>query len=188
MMLLSVASGLGLHKKIQEKISAFNGHIIISHFDENESQGNTTPLDINQSFYTNADQIEYIEHIQATATKAGIIRTEETFEGILLKGVGKDYKWDYISEYLTQGRTPNTISDLNNELILSEYLVNRLDLRIGDTFSTYFMKKTGSKRRRLPRRYGRQSLRGVRRHGRTRGRRSGQRHRGAGYQRGHRAK
>ena len=33
MMIVSVATGMGLQQKIREKISAFNGHIIISNYD-----------------------------------------------------------------------------------------------------------------------------------------------------------
>ncbi len=145
MMLLSIASGLGLQKKIREKISGFNGHIIISPYDENQSQISTVPLKTSEDFYTNLRQISGIQHLQGVATKTGIIRTENTFEGILFKGVDSTYQWSTIAEYLTEGRLPNTKSILNNEVVLSEYLANRLELKTGDTFSTYFMKNTGNK-------------------------------------------
>ena len=51
MMIMAVATGVGLQDKIREKVSAFNGHIIISNFDDNQSQVTTEPISINQSFY-----------------------------------------------------------------------------------------------------------------------------------------
>ena len=36
MMMVAIATGMGLQKTIQEKVSAFNGHIQISTFDNND--------------------------------------------------------------------------------------------------------------------------------------------------------
>jgi len=85
MMIVSVATGVGLQRKIREKIGAFSGHVIISNYDDNQSQVSTTPLSINQDFYPKFKNVEGISHIQAVVTKAGIIRTENSFEGIILK-------------------------------------------------------------------------------------------------------
>lgn len=145
MMLVSVATGIGLQQKIREKLSVFNGHITINHFDENESKVSIVPLSSSQNFYPTFKNIDGIDHIQAVANKAGIIRNEKTFEGILFKGVGKDYKWDHLKEYLVSGTIPTLNQDLNNEVILSEYLANRLELKVGETFNTFFMKETSTK-------------------------------------------
>ena len=50
-MLISIASGVGLQNKIYEKVSAFNGDIIISNFDTNFSDDSQNPISINQEFY-----------------------------------------------------------------------------------------------------------------------------------------
>ena len=107
MMIMAVATGVGLQNKIREKVSAFNGHIIISNFDDNQSQVTTEPISINQSFYPKFKNVEGISHVQAVASKAGIIRTEKAFEGIIYKGVGKDYKFTNLEEYLVDGKIPN---------------------------------------------------------------------------------
>ncbi len=144
MMLLSVATGTGLQVKIREKIAAFNGHISINHYDENESQVSVVPVSTKQNFYPKFTTVSGINHIQAVATKAGIIRTEKTFEGILFKGVGADYNWAVLKEYITDGRMPNVSHELNNEIMLSNYLANRLQLKIGDEFTSFFMKDNGN--------------------------------------------
>ncbi|WP_417353963.1 ABC transporter permease [Flavobacterium sp.] len=144
MMVVSIATGVGLQDKIREKISAFNGHIIISNFDDNQSEVSVEPISINQDFYPEFKTVQGINHVQAVASKAGIIRTEKAFEGIIFKGVGQDYKWDNLEEYLKEGRIPNLKEKLNEEVILSEYMANRLELKVGDRFSTYFMKEDGN--------------------------------------------
>lgn len=144
MMIIAIATGVGLQDKIREKISAFNGHIIISNFDDNESDVSVEPLSIRQNFYPKFKNVEGIDHVQAVASKAAIIRTDNAFEGIVFKGVGKEYKWDVLDEYIIDGRKPNLKQNLNNEVLLSQYLANRLNLKVGDKFNTYFMKEGGN--------------------------------------------
>ena len=120
MMIVSVATGIGLQEKIREKVSAFNGHIIISNFDDNQSQGSVTPISTHQDFYPKFKSVDGISHIQAVASKAGIIRTERAFEGIIFKGVGKDYQWRNIREYIISGRIPDGKHQLNNEILISQ--------------------------------------------------------------------
>lgn len=145
MMIVSVGTGIGLQQKIRQKVSAFNGHIIISNFDDNQSQVSMNPVSTNQDFYPRFNSVEGVKHIQAVASKAGIIRTEKSFEGIVFKGVGKDYDWGNLKEYIIEGRIPDVNSNLNNEIIISEYLSNRLELKIGDKCNTFFMKEGENK-------------------------------------------
>ncbi len=144
MMIVSVATGIGLQEKIREKVSAFNGQIIISNFDDNQSQVGVTPISTHQNFYPKFNSVEGISHIQAVANKAGIIRTESAFEGIVYKGVGKDYQWKNIQEYIISGRIPDFSRQLNNEILISQYLANRLNLKLGATFNTFFMKESNN--------------------------------------------
>jgi len=106
MMIVSVATGVGLQQKIRQKVAAFNGHIIISSYNDNQSDVSTKPISIHQNFYPKFKNVEGINHVQAVASKAGMIRTETAFEGIIFKGVGKDYQWDNLKEYIVKGRLP----------------------------------------------------------------------------------
>jgi len=143
MMIVSIATGVGLQQKIRQKVSAFNGHIIISNYDDNQSEVSVDPISLKQDFYPEFKNVEGISHVQAVASKAGIIRTEKAFEGIVFKGVGKDYQWGNLQEYIIAGRIPNLKANLNPEVIISQYLANRLQLKVGDKFNTYFMKEEG---------------------------------------------
>ncbi len=146
MMIISIATGIGLQQKIREKVAAFNGHIIISNYDDNQSQVSVNPISIHQDFYPKFNNVEGISHIQAVASKAGIIRTETSFEGIIFKGVGKDYQWNNIMEYIVAGRLPNLLGNLNEEVLISEFLAKRLDLKLNDRFNTFFMKENSSQK------------------------------------------
>lgn len=145
MMIVSVATGIGLQQKIRQKVSAFNGHVIISNFDDNQSQVSVKPISKKQDFYPKFKTVEGISHIQAVASKAGIIRTEKAFEGIIFKGVGTDYQWDNLHEYIVAGKLPTVSGNLNNEVLISQFLANRLSLKVGDKFNTFFMKENGNR-------------------------------------------
>lgn len=145
MMLVSVATGIGLQQKIREKISAFNGHVIISNYDNNNSEVTLVPISKKQDFYPDFKFVPEVSHIQAVASKAGIIRTENAFEGIIFKGVGVDYAWKYIKEYLVEGRVPDFSKQLNEEVIISKFLADRLNLKLGDSFNTFFIKEEQGK-------------------------------------------
>jgi len=145
MMLISIAAGVGLQKKIREKVSAFNGDIIITNFDTNFSNDSQNPISKNQDFYPTFKNIEGIKHVQVTASKGGVIRTETDFEGVVVKGVGNDYNWEYFNDYLIEGKLPDFKGDLNSEILISEYLANRLHLKLGDKVTTFFLNDKVSK-------------------------------------------
>lgn len=145
MMIISIATGIGLQQKIRQKVAAFNGHIVVSGFNGNQSDVSTDPISINQKFYPAFKTLKGINHIQAVASKAGMIRTETAFEGVVYKGVGKDYDWSNLKEYLVEGRIPNLKSNLNTEVVISQFLVNRLNLKLGESFNTFFMREDANK-------------------------------------------
>ncbi|NJB72676.1 lipoprotein-releasing system permease protein [Saonia flava] len=140
MMLIAIASGVGLKHKIREKVAAFNGHIQIYNYDNNTSEVSVVPVSLEQDFYPKFTTIDGISHVQAVASKGGVIRTEETFEGVIAKGVGKDYNWVAFNEYLVEGRLPNYLDELNEEVLVSRILSSKLKLKIDDTFFTFFLK------------------------------------------------
>ncbi len=139
-MLIAIATGLGLQQKIRDKVVAFNGHIFITNYDTNASEESIVPISLKQDFYPNFNAVPDVTHIQATANKFTLIRTLTDFEGVVIKGVGKDYKWNYFEDFLVDGRLPNFKEALNNEILISQYLANRLNFKSGDSFQAVFGK------------------------------------------------
>ncbi|PQJ14481.1 ABC transporter permease [Aureicoccus marinus] len=140
MMLIAIASGVGMKLKIREKVAAFNGHIQISNYDNNLSQVSVEPVSIDQDFYPEFSSVSGISHVQAVIMKGGIIRNEETFEGILAKGVGTDFRWDAFREYLVAGDIPDYTGKLGEEVLISKRKANRLQLQVSDSFRAFFLK------------------------------------------------
>ena len=141
-MLIAIATGIGLQQKIRDKVVAFNGHVTITNFDSNVSDESEIPISIHQDFYPEFKNIDGIRHVQATATKFGVIRTATDFEGVVLKGVGSDYDWGYFKEFLIEGRLPDYSGEMSNEVLISQYLANRLQFKLDESFQTVFKKES----------------------------------------------
>ena len=141
MMLIAIATGAGLKDKIREKITAFSGHIQIYNYDNNNSDVSVVPVSLKQEFYPEFKNVGGVTHVQAVITKAAVIRTEDTFEGAIAKGIGTDFNWQIFDEYLVDGRLPDYNSELNDEVLMSRVMANRLQLKTGDTFFTIFFKE-----------------------------------------------
>ncbi len=144
-MLIAVSTAVGLQLKIRDKMAGFKGHIQIVNFDSNNSDVSTTPIKKNQDFYPNFKNLTGIKNIQIFANKAGILRTETDFEGIIFKGVSTDYDWSFFQEYLVEGEVPNLNQSRNTQILLSEMLINSLQLKLNDTILATFIKSEESK-------------------------------------------
>jgi len=138
-MIVSVAIVTGFQKEIRNKVIGFGGHIIISNYDENVSM-ESSPVSINQKFYPSLSQEEGIDHIQVFATKAGIIKTDEEIQGVVLKGVGSDFDWSFFNDKIIKGKSFK-VSDTGktNDILVSEYVASQLKLDTGQSLLMYFI-------------------------------------------------
>ncbi|WP_375238734.1 ABC transporter permease [Aurantibacter sp.] len=140
-MLIAIATGFGLQQKIRDKVVAFNGHVVIKKYDSNQSNDSESPISNQQDFYPEFKAVSSVTHIQAVATKSGIIRLENDFEYAVIKGVGADYDWKYFEEFLIEGQLPDYTKKRNEDVLISNYLAQRLNFKVGDKFNTYFLKE-----------------------------------------------
>ena len=144
-MLFSIATGVGLQKKIKEKVSGFNGDVLITFYDANNSKVTVNPISIHQDFYPEFKSVSNVKKVQPFATIAGIIRTPSDFEGIILKGVDKNYNWTFFKEYLKEGKIPFFEDKPSNEVIISQITSEKLKLNVGDNFHMFFVKDNPNK-------------------------------------------
>ena len=144
-MLISISTGIGLQNEIRDKISAFNGHIIISNFDSNNSDESNLPIDITENLLLSLDSINNVKSINQTALKFGIIRTPDNFDGVLFKGVDSSYNWNNISPYLSKGFVPEISKLTSNQVLVSDNLSEKLNLSIDDSFQMIFSRNLDTK-------------------------------------------
>lgn len=138
-MILAVAILTGFKQQIREKVVGFGSHIQIMNFDSNISF-ETTPISDTQKFIPKIRQLPGIEHIEVFATKAGIIRTDEDIQGVVLKGIGSDFDWSYFKSNMVDGSVFNvTDTGHTDKVIISKKISDMLRLKTGDSFSMLFI-------------------------------------------------
>lgn len=129
----------GFQKEIRNKVLSFWSHLQITPFsltNSLEGQG----VYRYQDFYTNKNAIPEARHIQVTALKGGLLKTNDDFEGIVLKGVGDDFDWKNITPYLKQGSKIDVGGEKGQQQILiSKATSDRLKIKTGDKVIVAFM-------------------------------------------------
>jgi len=146
-MIIAIAVITGFKTEIQNKTIGFGGHIQITNFDNNNTY-EMKPIRMEQSLIDRIASVNDVKHVQKFITKPGIIKTDNEFQGIILKGVGKDFDWDFFKTNLLEGEIIDAAADsLQNNVILSAYLANLLGLKLGDSFFTYFIQENIRARR-----------------------------------------
>ena len=147
MILIAVATGKGLQKEIQEKTVAFNGHLVVAPFVNSESQISVLPIANDPKILKMLKNEDGVTQVNRVALKGGLLRAGDQFEGIVMKGVSKDYQWDILKGFLVSGSFPVLGEKISNEILLSGIIAKRLSIEIGDEVSAYFQ---NSKNQQLP--------------------------------------
>ncbi len=138
-MIVSVAVITGFKTEIRNKVIGFGSHIQIVNYESRNSY-ELPPISKNQPFLGNLDSLDYIKKIQVFATKPGMIKTDESIQGIVFKGVEPGYNWTFFQKNLVDGVLPQ-LNDTSrvNEILLSENVSNLLKIKTGDSAVLYFL-------------------------------------------------
>lgn len=145
-MIIAMAFTNGFQYAISQKIFSFFGHIRVQHFEPNKvSFAEEFPIEKNDTVTQILKQNADIHIIQAFATKNAILKTSETIEGVLFKGVEKNYAFSNLEGFLQTGRWINfPDSGYSNEINLSEHTANQLKLKLNDQVLIFFIQSDGS--------------------------------------------
>ncbi len=148
-MILTLAIVSGFQKEIREKVISFGSHIQITSYDNNDSYEGS-PINREQTFLSELSKNQGIRHIQCFATKAGIIKTKTELQGVVVKGIGSDFDWDFFKKNIISG-TPLTISDSakSDKILISKYQSEKLKLNLNDTIIVYFIQNQQQRARRF---------------------------------------
>lgn len=138
-MLTAVAVVLGFKSEVRNKVVGFGGHIRVSSFDHNNSF-ETNPVDYDNKLIKGIYQIKGVRKVEPYATKPGIIKTDDNFQGVVLKGVDRSFDWQFFKSNMLEGRVLTINDSLQNNILVSKKLAEMLQLKLGDSFYTYFIK------------------------------------------------
>lgn len=139
-MILTVGITRGFQREVRAKVTGAAAHLQITAIGQTDPK-ETLRIPIDQSFYPWLDTVPGIAHIQVYATRPGIIETDNDIEGVVLKGIGKDYDTRFLSDHLVAGGLP-AIGDTARpiDLLLSHHQAQRLRIGVDDTITTYLVR------------------------------------------------
>ena len=137
-MFLSICIIVGFKHQVRDKVVGFGGHIQIQNHDTRNENG--SPVTTDSTFMQSLNEAEGIKHIQQYAQTAGIILADGEYEGIILKGVDREYDLSFFASNLIDGKLPEFTADAaSNSIVISKTTANRLNLKIDDKVNIYFM-------------------------------------------------
>lgn len=139
-MIISVAVVIGFKSQVKNKIVGFGSHIQIFNFDAVKSY-ETHPIFVDSLFRSNLKKDKQVKHVQRYITKPGMIKTNDAFQGIILKGVAQDFDPSFLKSYLLEGNMPKfSDSKSTKEVLISKTIAQKLKLNLGDRIYVYFIK------------------------------------------------
>ncbi|MFW5687577.1 MAG: ABC transporter permease, partial [Bacteroidota bacterium] len=138
-MILAVAVVVGFQNEIREKVIGFGSHIQITNLDYNISY-EANPVSKDNIDTKQLESLPSVVNVHAFGTKPGIIKTEDEIHGVIFKGVGSDYSWDFFAKRLIEGNIEHFNDTIRSDnIIISAYISRLLKLQTGDDVLVYFI-------------------------------------------------
>lgn len=130
----------GFQSVISNKVFSFTGHYQVNRFVMSQSLEDS-PTSTNSDFYTNYRDKDDIQHVQVFANKPGLIKGEEEVEGVMMKGVGRDFDSLAFKPSLVKGRFIQfgELGTSSNEIVVSTKIARKMLLDVGSKVTMYFV-------------------------------------------------
>lgn len=158
-MILTSALLRGFKSEISEKIFGFWGHVHLAAQQSGDGLFEAVPFPRDAYWIDElralAGPVDYplgypelgfgegseagVRHVQTYIVKPAVIQTREEIEGVLLKGAGADFEWDFFRDNLRAGAIlPTGTPRPTREVLLSEQTAARIEVGVGDPFIAHF--------------------------------------------------
>lgn len=138
-MIISVFVVLGFQREVTEKVVGFGSHAQVLSLSLDE-YGMLCPVVTNDSLMQVVNEEPGVRHAQVFAMKQGMLKTDEDFIGVQMKGVGEDYDLSFFRSYLTEGEMPSFSADSSsNQILLSRRIADAMHLQCGNRVFAYFV-------------------------------------------------
>lgn len=148
-MIVSVCVVLGFKHTIRDKVIGFGSHITVANFMTLQTS-EQYPIEINDSMANLLKHVKGVEHVQRFSMKQGILKTDDDFLGVMLKGIGPDYDTAFVHKNMVEGTIP-AFSDSKSQqkIVISRLMADRLKLKCGQKIFAYFINGQGVRTRRF---------------------------------------
>lgn len=137
-MIVTVSIVLGFKHTIRDKVAGFGSHITVQNVRAVYSSDYTICID--STYLSLLEEVDRVKHVQRYTTTQGILKTDDDFLGIILKGIGPEYDTSFLQEYLVEGELPQFCDSATQyPLVVSKTMADKLKLHTGDRLFAYFI-------------------------------------------------
>lgn len=137
-MIFSIVIVCGFKKEISNKIYSLDAHIKITKPAYTQSR-NSPALLLSDDLAEQVLSINNVKSICLIGEKPAVLKTNDSFKGVIYKGVADNFDWSYIKNALIDGRIPSDSIKGVSEVVISNHISKELNLSIGDKVPTYFI-------------------------------------------------
>lgn len=131
----------GFKSAIKSKIYSFGGHLLVSKYTLSTSFEETS-IALSDSLLEQLTAYPLTESVQPYAMKAGLLKTDEEVQGVIIKGVDQRFDTANFNRHIVEGRFPDLSGDTySTEVAPSRRIANYLQLKVGDEVLIYFVQK-----------------------------------------------
>lgn len=140
-MILTLAITRGFRHQVSEKVTGFSQDIRVINYDVSMGE-EELPVSCMQWMLDSLNASGNITHAQRFAAKAGLLRTDSTFQGFLLKGVGQEFDFSFMESCLLEGTVPEcTDTAASGRILISKKMADILEVSVGDRVDACFMQE-----------------------------------------------
>ena len=138
-MLVAVAVVVGFKTEVRNQIIGFGSHIQVMSY-SGFSGLDQTPIALTDEIEEKLHTIPGIQSVQRVVQKPAILKTNDEFQGVVIKGVDNSYNWSFFNQNMVQGDTLRWNADtIGNGVVISSALAKLLHLNVDDSFTAYFV-------------------------------------------------
>lgn len=140
-MILAFAFVEGFQYTVSSKVFSFWGHLRVQQ-QQSSSSGlaEELPVEKNDTVYNILRANKSVKLVDAFATKSAMLKTRESIEGVLLKGVEKNFSKERLEPFITNGKWLQFDDSLtNNQILISAYTSKQINATVGDRILIYFI-------------------------------------------------
>lgn len=112
-MLVSVSVALGFQHEVQAKLLGFGSHIQVFSYESLGSE-ELKPIVIDSDITERIEAIPGVSHVQRFCVKPGMLKTDESFRGVVFRGVGQEYDTSFLSQHLVAGEMPHLTDSVSS--------------------------------------------------------------------------
>jgi lipoprotein-releasing system permease protein len=147
-MVITLSLVNGFQETVSNKVFSFSGHIRVQYRQALSGPvTEETAIEKNEAAIIAIKKDTRVNSVHAYATRYAILKTKESMEGVLVKGLDKDYDFRHLESFMQQGRWLQfSDSSYSREIIVSSQTALRLQLKLHDRVLIYFVRPDGTLR------------------------------------------